>query len=75
MSVTPDELLDQLEELEKEWVKRYEEEYMGWEWEYEVKLGSKPQQFVVSEPPSGYKRITNIYYNIELGDVEVEYEG
>jgi len=34
---------------------------------------SEPQQFVVSEPPSGYKRITNIYYNIELG--EVEYEG
>jgi len=33
---------------------------------------NEPQQFVVSEPPSGYKRITNIYYNIELGDVEVE---
>jgi len=31
MPVTPDELLDQLEELEKEWVRRYEEEYMGWE--------------------------------------------
>ena len=35
---------------------------------------SKPQQFVVSEPPSGYKRITNIYYNPDVGDVEVEYE-
>jgi len=36
---------------------------------------SKPQQFVVSEPPSGYKRIVNIYYNPGIGDVEVEYEG
>ena len=35
---------------------------------------SKPQQFVVSEPPSGYRRITNIYYSIELGEVVVEYE-
>jgi len=33
VSVTPDELLDQLEELEKEWVRRYEEEYFGWEYE------------------------------------------
>jgi len=31
MPVTPDKLLDQLEELEKEWVRRYEEEYLGWE--------------------------------------------
>jgi len=33
MSVITDELLDQLEELEKEWVRRYEEEYLGWECE------------------------------------------
>jgi len=33
MSVITDELLDQLEELEKEWVRRYEEEYMGVEYE------------------------------------------
>ena len=31
MSVITDELLDQLEELENEWVRRYEEEYLGWE--------------------------------------------
>jgi len=59
------------EELEKEWVRRYEEEYLGWG--MRVNSDSKPQQFVVSEPPSGYRKITNIYYNIELG--EVEYEG
>jgi len=52
MNIT-DELLDQLEELEKEWVRRYEEEYLGGS--MGVKSDSNPQQFVVSKPPSGYK--------------------
>jgi len=63
MNIT-DELLDQLEELEREWVKHYEEEYLGWG--MRVKSDSK-SQFVVSEPPSGYKKITNIYYNPDVG--------
>jgi len=45
-----------------------------WGGRVRVNSDSKPQQFVVSEPPEGYRKITNIYYNIELGEVEVEYE-